>query len=178
MSDDQSQPEYEVPDSMTVYYLAILTKSPTWTPEAPGLEELQAAHLANYDRLRAEKKLVMAGPLLDNGFIRGVGIYKANSLAEAKETGLSDPMAKIGRLVYAVHPLMVMKNVLSDPDDPTYTDRAWQRKAAADLFNQTWELIDKPDRTPDDDLEMIHLAHASRALWKKVGTEVNLARGE
>src|SRR5512141_790003 len=99
MSSDQTQPEYEVPDSMTVHYLAILTKGPTWTAqESPELEQLQAAHLANYDRLAAEGKLVVAGPLLDNGFIRGIDIFKANSLAEAQEIAATDPMAKIDRL--------------------------------------------------------------------------------
>jgi hypothetical protein len=30
-------------------------------------------------------------------------------------------------------------------------------------FNRAWDLIDKPDRTPEDNERMIHLAHA--ALW-------------
>ena len=156
MSRANTKPEYEVPESMTVYYLAILTKGPAWTPEAPGLDELQAAHLANYDRLAAEGKLVLAGPLLDNGFIRGIDVFKANSLAEAKEIAASDPMAKIDRLIYDLHPWMVKKTALSDPADPSFTGQAWQRKAAADLFNQAWELIDKPDRTPGDDLEIVY----------------------
>ncbi len=70
------------------------------------------------------------------------------------------------------------EDVLADPDRPRLTDREWQRKSAAALFNQSWDLIDKSDRTPDDDLEMIHLAHVSCALWKMVGIEVNFERGE
>ena len=34
---------------------------------------------------------------------------------------------------------------------------------AGQLFNRTWELIDLADRTPEQELEMIHSAHASRA---------------
>ena len=53
-----------------------------------------------------------------------------------------------------------------------------QRALAIQLYNTTWELIDKPDRTQDDDDEMLHRAHASRYLWGGVGTAANRARGE
>ena len=52
------------------------------------------------------------------------------------------------------------------------------RQKAVDLFNGTWELLDRKDRAPGEDLRMIHMAHASRALWEEVGEPVNLARGE
>ena len=38
-----------------------------------------------------------------------------------------------------------------------------QRALAIQLYNTTWELIDKPDRMQDDDDEMLHRAHASRS---------------
>jgi hypothetical protein len=57
-------------------------------------------------------------------------------------------------------------------------DPSLERQLAVDLFNATWELIDAPDRTPDDDLRMLHMAHASRHHWAQVGEPVNLARGE
>ena len=42
----------------------------------------------------------------------------------------------------------------------------WHRKMAAQLFNHTWDLIDKGDkRTPEENDEMIHSAHASRYHW-------------
>ncbi|MBC8332508.1 MAG: hypothetical protein H8E28_11050 [Anaerolineae bacterium] len=52
------------------------------------------------------------------------------------------------------------------------------RKFAKSCFNQTWELLDRPERTPAEDIEMIHLAHASRYHWGQVGTPLNLARGD
>jgi hypothetical protein len=52
------------------------------------------------------------------------------------------------------------------------------RKIAIDLFNFVWTLLDKPDRTVEDNDQMIHAAHASRYHWSQVGTAVNLARGE
>ena len=52
------------------------------------------------------------------------------------------------------------------------------RKYAVDLFNFTWELLEKPDRTVEEDDSMLHAAHASRYHWGMVGEAVNLARGE
>jgi hypothetical protein len=57
-----------------------------------------------------------------------------------------------------------------DPDD--------ERRLAATLFNHTWDLLEKPERTATDNDEMIHSAHASRYHWGVVGTPTNLARGE
>ena len=53
-----------------------------------------------------------------------------------------------------------------------------RRKLAVDLFNHVWTLMETEDRTPEQDDEMIHAAHASRHHWAEVGTGANLARGE
>ena len=59
-------------------------------------------------------------------------------------------------------------------------DPATWRTLAASLFNHVWTLLETPDRTPEQDDEMLHAAHASRFHWgeKGVGEPVNLARGE
>ena len=59
-------------------------------------------------------------------------------------------------------------------------DPAVRRQLAADLFNHTWALLDKADRTAANNDEMIHSAHASRYHWGEVRDHepVNLARGE
>jgi DNA-binding transcriptional MerR regulator len=64
--------------------------------------------------------------------------------------------------------------------DGTELDRATRRKLAADLFNHTWTLLERPDRNPDQVDEMIHSAHASRYHWGEVADHepVHLARGE
>jgi hypothetical protein len=53
-----------------------------------------------------------------------------------------------------------------------------QRELAKHLFNHVWTLLDKDQRTRNEDDEMIHAAHASRHHWAAVGEPVNLARGE
>ncbi len=52
------------------------------------------------------------------------------------------------------------------------------KKLAVDLFNHTWTLLDKAERTLDEDEEMLMSAWASRFHWSKVGTALNAARGE
>jgi hypothetical protein len=52
------------------------------------------------------------------------------------------------------------------------------RKFAVALFNLTWSLLDKKDRTREDDDRMIHAAHASRFHWGEIGTPLEFERGE
>src|SRR2546421_2396504 len=53
-----------------------------------------------------------------------------------------------------------------------------ERKLAVDLFNRAWELMQQADRTPAEDDELLHIAHASRYHWIAAGTTINAARGE
>jgi hypothetical protein len=54
------------------------------------------------------------------------------------------------------------------------------RLLAAQLFNETWSLLERTDRSPADDDRMLHAAHASRYHWERVptATPANLSRGE
>jgi hypothetical protein len=60
----------------------------------------------------------------------------------------------------------------------TAIDPAARRQLAVDVFNHVWTLLETEARTPAQDVEMIHAAHASRHHWGEVGTAVNAARGE
>jgi uncharacterized protein len=102
---------------MVIYHIFLFKKGPTWTAEeTPELEVIQEQHLANLRRLGEMGKLVLNGPLLDSfatgGDIRGVGVLKVETMAEACELLDSDPMVKVGRLVYEVHAWMVGKDIL------------------------------------------------------------------
>ena len=63
-------------------------------------------------------------------------------------------------------------------DEATLTESQFHKKMAAELFNETWKLLDKPNRTPEEDASMSHAAHASRWHWQFVGSARNLAIGE
>ena len=65
----------------------------------------------------------------------------------------------------------------SAPGTGSVTD---QKLLAAQLFNETWRLMEQEERTGQDDDRMIHTAHASRYHWGQVPTAppAHLARGE
>lgn len=103
--------------NMTIYYVFLLRKGPTWSPEeTPEIDTLQEAHVANMRRLGEMGRLIINGPLLDSmatsGEIRGIGVLRAASLAEAQEWISTDPMVKVGRLIFELHAWMVGKNIL------------------------------------------------------------------
>ena len=103
--------------NMTIYYVFLLKKGSAWSPDlTPEIAALQEAHLVNIRRLGDMGKLVLNGPLLDSfatsGEIRGIGVLKAASLAEAQDLISTDPMVKVGRLIFELHAWMVNKNIL------------------------------------------------------------------
>ena len=103
--------------NMTIYYVFLLRKGPTWSPDStPEISALQEQHLANMRRLGEMGKLVLNGPLWDSlatsGEIRGIGVLKTASLSEAQELLSTDPMVKVGRLIFELHVWMVDKNIL------------------------------------------------------------------
>ena len=51
------------------------------------------------------------------------------------------------------------------------------KQFAVELFNLTWELLEKPDRTPTETDQMIHACHTSRYHWGIVGKPIHFARG-
>jgi hypothetical protein len=54
----------------------------------------------------------------------------------------------------------------------------FHRKIAKQCFNKTWDYLEKKNRTPDDDRQMLTLAHTSTYHWGLIGNARNLAVGE
>jgi hypothetical protein len=65
-----------------------------------------------------------------------------------------------------------------DDEKPAAAPVGDERKLAVDLFNGVWRLMEKEDRTVEDDDLMLHMTHASRYHWGQVGTVENVSRGE
>lgn len=57
-------------------------------------------------------------------------------------------------------------------------DKQWHRSLGIECNNNTYELLGRTDRSPDDTDLMVHTAHASNYHWSFVGTVVNRVRGE
>ena len=63
-------------------------------------------------------------------------------------------------------------------EEKKFTIREAHQAFASGLFNHTWDLLEKKDRTPEDDEMMINAAHSSLYHWSKIGQQINLQRGE
>jgi DNA-binding transcriptional MerR regulator len=103
---------------------------------------------------------------------RRVGEHRAR--IEARINRLQRVLHVLGQLSEGREPLVSETTTATAPE----LDATAHRRLGVDLFNSTWTLIEKPDRTPGETDEMIHAAHASRYHWSKAGTTVNLGRGE
>ena len=64
------------------------------------------------------------------------------------------------------------------PDEKTFAEDEAHLYFAKQYNMKTWELLDKPTRTPEEDELLLDYAHASLAHWRVVGTDVNHHRGE
>ncbi len=103
------------PLQMKTIYLAFLKRGPNrkeGDEKTPEVQELQKAHLANINLLAATKKLVMAGPFGDDGDLRGIFVFRIDSLQEAQDLCATDPMIKIRRLMIELHPWQVPEGVI------------------------------------------------------------------
>jgi DNA-binding transcriptional MerR regulator len=69
-------------------------------------------------------------------------------------------------------------SVATTEHDAGPLDAATETTLAAALFNGVWTLLEQPNRTPDDDARMLHMAHAQCHHWNQVGTAVNFVRAE
>jgi uncharacterized protein YciI len=83
---------------MKKYVMAFLRKGPNRGLDSIQASELQKAHLENIVRLAEEEKLVLAGPFIGPGDIRGIYIFNVESIEEARMLIETDPAIKAGSL--------------------------------------------------------------------------------
>jgi tetratricopeptide (TPR) repeat protein len=63
-------------------------------------------------------------------------------------------------------------------DDALAEAHAAERAQAVALFNHAWSLLDLPRRNAAEDFDLVHVAHASRWHWGRVGGPQEWAIGE
>lgn len=80
------------------YVMAFLKKGPNRDRSEEEAKKLQAAHMANIGKMAKLGKLVLAGPFLNNGDIRGIYIFAVETIEEAKALTATDPAIKAGSL--------------------------------------------------------------------------------
>ncbi|WP_445778135.1 YciI family protein [Shewanella sp.] len=89
---------------MKRYVMAFLKRGPNRDRPKAEADELQRLHMANIGRLAEEGKLVLAGPFLGDGDLRGIYIFDVETLEQAKQLTATDPAIKAGSLIMELVP--------------------------------------------------------------------------
>ena len=89
---------------MKQYVMAFLKRGPNRDRTKEESEKLQRAHLDNIGRLAEEGKLVLAGPFISEGDLRGIYIFDVKTEEEARVLVETDPAIKAGSLTMELIP--------------------------------------------------------------------------
>ena len=156
-----AQQKAEPQNKMIEFHMALLKKGPGWTAaNTDASVELHQKHIAYVTSLLESGKAIIAGPLTDNGEIRGLYILRAPSADDAKAWANADPAVSSGHLVAEMHPWWsedVMKKAAS-PIKFTTAYLAFLTRGAS------WT----PEKTPQtEELQKAHLANIYRLAQMK-----------
>ena len=88
---------------MKQYVMAFLKAGPNQSMDSTRASNLQRAHLDNIRRLAEEGKLILAGPFIDSGELRGIYVFDVRSIEEARELTDTDPAVEAGRVEMELH---------------------------------------------------------------------------
>jgi uncharacterized protein YciI len=75
--------------------------------EDATVKQMQAAHVGNFGTLFEQGKLFLAGPLGDNGSIRGIVVLNTTVMEEVKSCFKADPLVQSELLELEQHPWLV-----------------------------------------------------------------------
>lgn len=89
---------------MRQYVMAFLKSGPNPSTDSTEAMQLQRAHLDNISRMAEEGDLVLAGPFMDNGEIRGIYVFDVRTVEEARELTETDPAIQSGALEMELRP--------------------------------------------------------------------------
>lgn len=107
--------EPEVEYEMTTYHVGLIFRGPKWTPEVtPETKRLQEGHMAHIGEMVASGDLVLAGPFIDDGELRGMFVFRVDSMEAAKALTEADPAVKAGRLIVEIHPWYSARGITID----------------------------------------------------------------
>src|SRR6185312_14420089 len=149
------------PESKLVqFHMALLKKGPNWTAtRTKETEQLYQAHLERVKSLLESGKAVVAGPLTDDGEIRGIYIFRASSADEAKAWDNDDPGVVAGHWVVEMHPWW-SEDVFKQANSPL----KWTTVYLAFLVRGSFS---PPTKEAAEELQKAHLANINRLAEMK-----------
>jgi uncharacterized protein YciI len=98
----EEAPKFE----LVTYYLGLLYKGDSRDQSPEESEKIQTAHLKHLESMYKKGILLIAGPMGDDGDLRGIVVLKVGSMEEAQALVNADPAVKAGRLRVELHPWM------------------------------------------------------------------------
>jgi uncharacterized protein YciI len=89
---------------MKKYVMAFLKSGPNRTHSKEEAASIQRGHMENINRMAEEGTLVLAGPFMDGGELRGIYVFNVETIEEAQALTETDPAIQSGRLIMELHP--------------------------------------------------------------------------
>lgn len=86
------------------FTLVLLWAGPHRDQDEAEVERLQEAHLRHLFTLRNEGKLLLNGPVLDDGDLIGIAVYAGEDHDAVRALAEADPSVQAGRLRVDVRP--------------------------------------------------------------------------
>jgi len=96
----------------------------------------------------------------------------------AHRTRLEARTTRLQRQLHDLDHLLAEGRTAMAPKTDPGLDAKTEREIGVALFNYVWTLLEMEGRTEEQEIEMVHAAHASAYHWMKVGTPANRVRSE
>jgi uncharacterized protein YciI len=107
---------YDLQSDSTVYskemkrfWLVELRKGPNRNQDSASRVKIQAAHIANIERLAKEGKIIMAGPIGIEDDLQGIFLMNCSDSTEVEKFVQTDTAVITGRLIMKYYPWWTAK---------------------------------------------------------------------
>ncbi|MEM1080165.1 MAG: YciI family protein [Pseudomonadota bacterium] len=89
---------------MRPYVMAMLKAGPNPPDDPAQAAEVQAGHMAHIRQLAEAGQLVLAGPYMDDGAVRGLFVFATDDMDQARAWTEADPAVQAGLLAMELRP--------------------------------------------------------------------------
>jgi uncharacterized protein YciI len=146
---------------MMEFHMALLKRGPKWTAEQNAdTKRLLDQHVEYVTSLLDSGKVVIAGPLTDNGDTGGVFVFRAKSAEEAKAWAEADPTVAAGFQIAEMHPWW-SEDIFGKPAKPL---KLTQTFLAFLTRGEKWT----PEKTPaTEEIQKGHMANINKLAEMK-----------
>lgn len=105
--------------AMRTYVLALIHRGPYKPATEEEADGLFHQHLASNRRLHEEGRLILAGPMRDDGDLRGIFVFDSESVEEVARWCDGDPAIRAGVFRLEIHPWYSAKGITIVPPSTT-----------------------------------------------------------